>query len=149
MIVSTIDLAKYRGKVAMVDGGFDPIHPGHVDYFREASNLEAPVLCNISGDEWVSRKHPPLLSQKERGQIIDALRWIDYTHLSGTTTVLVLSDLRPRYYVKGADWEGRLPREEVNVCRENDVEIVYLDTIIDSSTAILERYNARLSRGAA
>lgn len=132
----------------MVDGGFDPLHPGHIEYFREAAQLEAPVLCNVSGDGWVSRKHPPLLSQEERGRVIDALRWIEYTHLSTTSTVAVLIQLRPRYYVKGADWRNRLPQPEMDACQANGVQVVYLDTVIDSSTAILERYHARLAHGA-
>src|SRR4051794_20485683 len=82
MIVPTSDLTRLRGKVAMVDGGFDPIHDGHIDYFREASELGPPVLCNVSSDEWVETKHPPLLGHAERARVIDAIRYIDYVHIS-------------------------------------------------------------------
>src|ERR671931_43343 len=109
MIVETRDLGRYRGRVTMVDGGFDPLHPGHVAYFEAAAGLGLPVLCNVSPDEYVARKHPPLLTQAERGAIIDAIRFVDYTHLSQLATVDVLRALRPRYYAKGADWRGRLP----------------------------------------
>jgi len=34
MIVPTEQLGAHRGRVAMVDGGFDPLHGGHVAYFR-------------------------------------------------------------------------------------------------------------------
>ena len=130
----------------MVDGGFDPLHDGHVRYFREAREFGAPVLCNVSGDVYVSRKHPPLLPEDQRVVVIDALRDVDYTHLSQTTTAWVLGELRPRYYVKGADWRGRLPEEETEVCAEMGVEIVFLDTVFDSSTALLERCLARWER---
>ena len=124
----------------MVDGGFDPLHPGHIAYFRAASELGPPVLCNVASDEWVRRKHPPLLPQAERGALIDAIRWIDLVHLSGTSTAGVLRLLRPRYYAKGADWRDRLPDEEAQACVEAGTEIVFLDTVVDSSTAILARY---------
>ena len=140
MIVATSELARYRQAVTMVDGGFDPLHAGHVAYFRAAAELGVPVLCNISGDDWVARKHVPLLPQAERGAIIDAIRWIDFVHLSGISTAEVLDRLEPRYYAKGADWEGRLPAEEAEVCAARGIEIVYLDTVLNSSTAILERY---------
>jgi glycerol-3-phosphate cytidylyltransferase-like family protein len=39
MIVATEQLGAHRGRVAMVDGGFDPLHGGHVAYFREAARL--------------------------------------------------------------------------------------------------------------
>ena len=124
----------------MVDGGFDPLHAGHVEYFAEAAKLGVPVLCNLSSDEWVSRKHPVLLPQEQRAQVIDAMRDIAYTHVSSGTTADVLRELRPRYYVKGSDWRDRLPEEEVAVCEEYGTEIVYLDTVRDSSTAIINRY---------
>lgn len=143
MIVETSELGALAGQVAMVSGGFDPLHPGHVAYFREAAGLGVPLLCNVSSDDWVARKHPPLLTQAERVQLIDAIRYVDYTHAETTTTEEVLALLRPRYFAKGADWEGRLPEEEVRVCAEHGVEIVFLDTVLDSSTDVLRRFSER------
>lgn len=140
MILSTPELEEYRGTVAMVDGGFDPLHAGHIAYFRAAAELGVPVLCNLASDEYVSRKHAPFLPQADRAAVIDAIRWISFVHLSQTTTAEVLGLLEPRYYVKGADWEGRLPADEARLCAERGIEVVYVDTVLDSSTAILERY---------
>lgn len=136
----TEDLPTYSGRVSMVDGGFDPLHGGHIEYFRRAEELGAPVLCNVTGDAYVSRKHRPLLPQEERIAIIDAIRYISYTHLSLGTTGEVLERLRPRYYVKGEDWRGRLPAEEVEICEAAGTEIVYLDTVTGSSSRILADY---------
>lgn len=128
----------------MVDGGFDPLHAGHVEYMRAAAELGAPVLCNVSSDDWVGRKHAPLLPQDERVKVIDAIRYIDYTHASSVSTVAVLRILRPRFYVKGADWSGRLPDDEVAACEELGIEPVFLDTVRNSSTRILEDYTSAL-----
>lgn len=124
----------------MVDGGFDPLHHGHVAYFEAAAALGPPVLCNVAPDEWVARKHPPILAQSERAAVVDAVRFVAYTHLSMATTADVLRALEPRYYAKGADWRDRLPEEELEVCAERGIEVVFLDTVLDSSSAILERY---------
>jgi cytidyltransferase-like protein len=144
MIVATEELASLRGVVAMVDGGFDPLHAGHVAYLREAAALSAPVLCNLAPDTWVAAKHPPLLAQRERAEVVDAIRYVDYTHLASGSTEDVLRELRPRYYVKGADWRDRLPAEQLEICAAHGVDVVYLDTVVNSSTAILERYERRL-----
>lgn len=140
MIVPTEELGSVAGLVTMVDGGFDPIHPGHVAYFREAHALGAPVLCNVSSDEWVARKHAPLLRQAERAEVIDAVEWVEYVHLSRTSTEEVLELLRPRYYAKGADWRDTLPAEQLEICARVGTEVVFLDTVVTSSTAILERW---------
>jgi bifunctional ADP-heptose synthase (sugar kinase/adenylyltransferase) len=140
MIIDTSDLAIHRGAVAMVDWGCDPLHAGHVAYFREAAALGVPVLCNVASDEYVARKHPPLLPQAHRAVVIDAIRHIDLVHPSRTTTEDVLRMLAPRFYVKGADWADRLPPEQVRICADAGVEIVYLDTALFSSSAILARF---------
>jgi cytidyltransferase-like protein len=143
MIVSTPELSAYRGRVTLVDGGFDPFHHGHVAYFEAAASLGLPVLCNVSPDDYVARKHVPVLKQPERAAIIDAVRWISYTHLSQTATAEVLGLLGPRFYAKGEDWRGKLPPAEIETCAEHGIEVVYLDTVLDSSTTILERYAGR------
>jgi cytidyltransferase-like protein len=140
VIVATLELERFRGTVAMVDGGFDPLHPGHIAYFREAAALGHPVLCNVAADDWVGQKHPPLLTQAERAVVIDAIRWVEYTHLALSATADVLTALRPRFYVKGSDWRDRLPVSERDVCADLGIEVVFLDTVTRSSTAILERY---------
>lgn len=140
MILATVDLPNHRGAVTMVDGAFDPIHPGHIAYFEAAAALRLPVLCNVSPDAYVATKHRPLLTQAERGAVLDAIRFVEYVHLAPGSTRDVLAELGPRFYAKGADWRGRLPDAEVATCAEQGTEIVYLDTVLESSTALLERY---------
>jgi len=140
VIVAFEELGELRGRVSMVDGGFDPLHAGHIAYFREAAALGLPVLCNLAPDAWVERKHPPLLPQDERAQVVDAIRFVDYVHVADGPTVDTLRALRPRYYVKGTDWRDRLPDEETEACRELGIEVVFLDTMLGSSSELVERF---------
>jgi cytidyltransferase-like protein len=133
-------LKEYRGRVAMVDGAFDPLHRGHIEYFRAAAGLGLPLLCNVASDRYVRLKHPPLLPEQQRAAVVDAIRYISYTHINEFDTETILRELRPRYYVKGKDWDGRLPPAQVEISREHGIEIVYLDTVLDSSTRILEQF---------
>lgn len=142
MILTFEQLPALAGKVAMVDGAFDPLHRGHIEYFRLASELGVPVLCNVASDRYVSTKHRPLLGEDQRAAIIDAIRYISYTYIYEVDTETVLRQLRPRYYVKGSDWRGRLPAEQIRICRECGIEVVYLDTVLDSSSRILRDYCA-------
>ena len=140
MIIAFNQLQALRGTVGMVDGGFDPLHRGHIEYFRAAAQLGVPVLCNLSSDAYVSSKHPVFLPEDQRAAIIDAIRYIEYTFINPYDTETALRELRPRYYFKGADWRGRLPAEQVEICRTHGIEIVYLDTVLDSSSRILRDY---------
>ena len=66
MILSFEALSKYENQLTMVDGSFDPLHEGHIEYFRLASKLGFPVICNIAPDSWTASKHRILLNQDQR-----------------------------------------------------------------------------------
>jgi cytidyltransferase-like protein len=140
VIIATADLPTLQRRVAMVDGGFDPIHTGHIEYFRVAAELGLPVLCNVVGDEYVATKHRPLLCDSDRVHVLDAIRYISYTHLSAVATSGVLEKLQPRFYVKGEDWRNRLPAKEQEICGRLGIEIVYTDTVIESSSRLLNAW---------
>jgi cytidyltransferase-like protein len=136
MILSFEELADYRHQVAMVDGAFDPLHHGHIAYFKAARELGAPVLCNVASDRYVRTKHRPLLSETQRATVIYEI-----------DTETVLRQLRPRYYVKGSDWRERgLPPEQAVICKEHGIEIVYLDTVLDSSSRLLQLFQEQQSQ---
>lgn len=143
MIVSWDALPELRGQVTMVGGGFDPLHDGHVAYIAEAARLGRPVLCNVEADSYVAGKHPVLLAQPQRVLVLDALRDVAYVHPSNSSTEAVLEQLRPRYFVKGTDWRGRLPEIEQRICAEHRIEVVYADTVLNSSSSLIREFAER------
>jgi|LakMenE18May11ns_1017448.scaffolds.fasta_scaffold9870601_1 cytidyltransferase-like protein len=142
MILETSQLSDYVGQVAMVDGSFDPIHDGHIAYFQRAAEFGIPVLCNVASDSWTVTKHQVLLSQMQRGVVLDAIRFISFVHLSSTSTLEVLKILKPRLYIKGNDWiaRGGVPKEEQDACNSLNIEVKYLDTVLNSSTQLLANW---------
>ena len=145
MILSTADLAQVAGKVVMVDGSFDPLHDGHIEYFRQAAWLGLPVLCNVAPDSWTEKKHPVMLEQAKRAVVLDAIRFISYVVIADLSTAATLEAVQPKIYAKGSDWKARggIPREEQSICDRLGIEVVYLDTVLNSSTQLVRR----LSRG--
>ena len=144
MIVDSRGLSELARKVVMVDGSFDPLHDGHIAYFAEAAALGMPVLCNIAPDSWTQSKHRILLPQAVRAVVIDAIRHVSYVHASELTTNEVLQLLKPRMYVKGNDWlaRGGIPATEQSTCTANGIEVVYVDTVHNSSSRILRDWTA-------
>lgn len=143
MILATDQLHNFAGQLVMVDGSFDPLHEGHIAYFRGAAEFGFPVICNVAPDEWTVSKHIVLLNQPQRGIVIDAIRYISYVHLARTSTCNVLELLRPRMYVKGNDWlaRGGVPIDEQLLCQSLGIEIKYLDTVSNSSSQILAQWS--------
>ena len=59
MILRFDELREYRHKVAMVDGAFDPLHKGHIEYFRAAVDaVDVPLLCNVASDRYGPNQTP-------------------------------------------------------------------------------------------
>lgn len=142
MIVNTKQLVELRGLVTMVDGSFDPIHEGHIAYFKAASDLGFPVFCNIASDVWTKSKHEILLSQSQRAIVIDSVRYVDFVYLCETSSADILEKVVPKIYAKGSDWQSRggVPRIEKEICESLDIEIKYLDTVLNSSSGLLNNW---------
>ena len=142
MILGFDDLERITGGVAMVDGGFDPLHMGHVLYFRAAKQTGLPVFCSVSPDDYVATKHPVLLPQDVRCGLIDEFASVDYVHAARRSTAQMLEQVRPRIYVKGDHWKDRLPAEEIEICRRHGIEILFTPTVVDSSSERVKALSA-------
>ena len=66
-------------KIVIVTGGFDPIHSGHMAYFRAARQLGNKLVVGINSDSWLTRKKGrPFMSWDERCGIIKELKMVDH-----------------------------------------------------------------------
>jgi D-beta-D-heptose 7-phosphate kinase/D-beta-D-heptose 1-phosphate adenosyltransferase len=65
-------------KVVLVTGGFDPLHSGHIAYFKAAKSLGDILLVGVNSDEWLQRKKGrEFMPWNERATIIEALGCVD------------------------------------------------------------------------
>jgi cytidyltransferase-like protein len=64
--------------IVLVTGGFDPIHSGHIAYFKAAKALGDILLVGVNSDAWLTRKKgSPFLPHKERVDIVDNIKCVD------------------------------------------------------------------------
>ena len=65
-------------KLSLVTGGFDPIHSGHIRYFKEARAFTDYLVVGLNGDPWLKRKKGQYFqSWKERADIVRHLDMVD------------------------------------------------------------------------
>lgn len=65
-------------KVVLVTGGFDPLHSGHIAYFKAARELGDHLVVGVNSDEWLIRKKgKPFMPFEERCAIIKELACVD------------------------------------------------------------------------
>jgi len=64
-------------KVILVSGGFDPLHSGHIEYFKAARELGDHLTVAVNSDEWLTRKKGrPFMPFNERTAIIKELECV-------------------------------------------------------------------------
>jgi len=67
-------------KIVLVTGGFDPLHSGHIEYFKSAKKLGDLLVVGINSDSWLSRKKgAPFMPEQERNGIVQNLGMVDRT----------------------------------------------------------------------
>jgi cytidyltransferase-like protein len=65
-------------KIVLVTGGFDPIHSGHIRYFKAARTLGDMLIVGLNSDEWLERKKGrAFMPWHERLCIINNLAMVD------------------------------------------------------------------------
>jgi len=138
-------MKKHKNKqmIVAVSGGFDPIHIGHVRMMEEAKKLaeklarnnsqKAKLVVIINNDNWlVKKKGYFFMSQNERKEIIEAIRYVDQViltkHPKNPTDMSVcqaLLEIRPDIFCNGGDRKNENDIPETAVCKKINCQMVF------------------------
>ena len=118
-LIARVAIARKAGaRVVFANGCFDLLHVGHVRYLEAAKGLGDLLVVGVNSDEQVRRlkgEGRPFVPERERAEVIAALRAVDYVTVfhEPTVTELLLA-LRPEVHAKGTDYtEETVPEREV------------------------------------
>ena len=65
--------------IVLVTGGFDPLHSGHIAYFKAAKQLGDTLVVGVNSDAWLTRKKgAPFMPFQERLNIVKNIVGVDY-----------------------------------------------------------------------
>ena len=65
-------------KIAVVSGGFDPIHSGHISYLKSAKEEADYLIVALNSDEWlIEKKKKAFMPFTERKNIIKNIEVVD------------------------------------------------------------------------
>ena len=65
-------------KIVVVSGGFDPLHSGHIAYFKSAREYGDKLIVALNSDNWlISKKKKFFLPYEERKIILENLSMVD------------------------------------------------------------------------
>lgn len=138
--------ARKRGAlVAVANGAFDLLHVGHVRYLEAAKQATNGgfLIVGVNTDASVRAakgKDRPVVPERERAEIVDALRCVDRVVLFAEPTAReLLLALRPDLHVKGTDYTPQTVPEREVVASFGGRTLVAGDAKDHSSTDLIAR----------
>ncbi len=120
-------------KVIIASGYYNPIHIGHINLLREAKKFGDILVVIVNNDEQVKVKgSAPFMSEKERIEIVKAVRYVDEVSLSIDKDGSVCESLKAiaknyagyeLFFANGGDrHQGNIP--ETKICKEFNIKII-------------------------
>ena len=118
-------------RIVLVTGGFDPLHSGHIEYFKAAKELGDKLVVGVNTDMWLTRKKGrPFMPISERTSIIQNLSMVDHCILyddDDDTSIEAIKNVKMMYpdaqvvFANGGD----RTQENIPEMVFDDVEFVF------------------------
>ena len=115
-------------KIVCVSGYFDPIHIGHIEYFKMSKNIADKLMVIVNNDEQaVLKKGKAFMPVDERIKIIQELKCVDIVIKSVDLDRTVCQTLatvepKPTFFCNGGDQNNNsIP--EVDICNKLSIEL--------------------------
>lgn len=109
--------------IACVSGYFDPLHHGHIEYFKLSKQIADKLMVIVNNDDQaILKKGKPFMPVDERIAIIRELKCVDYVIKSIDTDRTVCKTLesatpRPTFFCNGGDQSNNsIP--EADICQQ-------------------------------
>ena len=115
-------------KIVCVSGYFDPIHIGHLQYFKKSKKIGTKLMVIVNNDKQATlKKGKPFMPVDERIKIIKELRCVDIVVKSidiDRTVCKTLETVEPKpdYFCNGGDQNNNtIP--ETKICKKRGIEL--------------------------
>jgi len=138
-----------KQKGIIVSGYFNPLHKGHLEYFKKSKNLGDTLFVIVNNDnQRILKGSEKFMLEDERVMIIESLSLIDYTFLSIDQDLTVCKTIKFIFdkfssgysfsFANGGDQTNeRIP--EYSICKKLGIELIDgMGDKIQSSSWILK-----------
>lgn len=118
-------------KVVMVFGAFDGLHPGHLDFFKQAKKYGDFLVVSVGTDKNVAKikSRPPLFNQTLRLTLVSACKIVDKAVLGSEKDFYQhIKNYKPDVVCLGYDqWAGEEDvKQDLSAVGLSDTRVVRL-----------------------
>ncbi len=118
----------------IVSGYFNPLHVGHLAYLKEAKKLGDLLIVIVNSDRQVKQKgSQPFMNEKERVEIVKAIKYVDEVVLSDDmdkTVCYTLGIIKFCYWYDNLIFANGGDRKKKNIpetkfCKKHNIKMVF------------------------
>ena len=150
---------KKKFDYALVSGGFDPVHIGHLRMFQDAKKLSNKVILLLNNDEWLEKKKgKPFMNQNQRKEILKEFKSISrviiQTSSEKSSSQAIKEFVKDNpdkkiCYCNGGDRSNIENILESNICKKLGVELEFGvggEEKIESSSQLTKNYLGNIEK---
>ena len=137
-------------KLIVVSGGFDPIHSGHIAYFKSAKSYGDKLIVALNSDAWLEKKKGKFFMPfHERKSIVEAIKYVDevisFEDDDKGSCINALEDIKKSYPDEEIYFANGGDRDRKNIPEMSVLDIKFLfsvggDDKKNSSSWILNKW---------
>ena len=144
---------------ALVSGGFDPVHIGHLRMFQDAKNLSNKVILLLNNDEWlVKKKGKPFMTEEQRKEILEEFQSIseviiqtfsDQSSCKAIEEFVLKNPNKTICYCNGGDRSNIKNIRESEICKKLGVNLEFGvggEEKIESSSQLTKNYLGNIEK---
>jgi rfaE bifunctional protein kinase chain/domain/rfaE bifunctional protein nucleotidyltransferase chain/domain len=135
-------------RVVQCHGVFDPLHVGHIRYFKSAAQHGDVLVVTVTPDRFVNRgPNRPVFTEALRAEAIAALECVDFVAINTSPMAIeTIKLLKPNAYVKGSDYRDASKDRSGGILLEREAvesvggELVFTDELTFSASNLINHH---------
>ena len=144
---------KKKYDYALVSGGFDPVHVGHLRMFQDAKKLSDKVIVLLNNDNWlIKKKGKPFMNQEQRKDILEEFQSISEVIIqksndkSSSLAIKEFANNNPKKkicYCNGGDRSNIKNIREADICKKLNINLEFGvggEEKVESSSQLTRNY---------
>lgn len=143
---------------ALLSGGFDPVHIGHLAMIKDAAQIAYKVIILLNSDEWLTRKKgKPFMNETQRAQILEEFESISQVIIQKNdhddSSNHAIEDFyntkseKSICYCNGGDRSKENKIREAKTCKDLNIDLIFgVGGIhkIESSSSLIKNHLAEI-----
>jgi len=130
---------KALGKLVLVTGDFNVLHPGHIRLLRFAKECGDTLVVSVNNDASLIQEN--YYSEQHRFDVVASLAFVDYCFINHNSIEELIRQIKPDTMVKGREHENK-HNPELTVLKESGGKLIFSsgDTFQKSSSVFQENF---------